>query len=113
MYKRPVRVLYLGQSDDPRTEMAARLTAEIGAGRMEGRRASVRDVDAESLAWADLVVPLDAESLRQCPALPPTARLKSWTLPDADGEQARAIIRERIQSMLGGLRLLSRLDGET
>ena len=112
MYKRPVRVLYLGQAYDPRTEMAARLTAEIGAGRMEGRGASVRDVDAESLAWADLVVPMDAESLRQCPAPPPTARLKPWDLPDANGERARAIIHERIQAMLGGLRMLSRLDGK-
>jgi hypothetical protein len=110
MYKRPARILYLGLPGDPRPKLAAGLTAEIGAGRMDGRGASVSDVDADTLAWPDLVVPLDAESLRRCPPLPPTARLRPWDLPDADGETARAIIHERIQSMLGGLRMLARLD---
>ena len=112
MYKRPARILYLGPPDDRRTVIATRLTAEIGAGWVEGRGAPVHDVDAEALSWADLVIPLDAQSLQQCPPLPPTARLKPWDLPDGDSEEAETLIRAHIRSMLGGMRLLSRLDGK-
>jgi hypothetical protein len=110
MYKRPARVLFLGEPGDRRIETATRLTADIGAGWMEARGASVRDVGSDTIAWADLVIPLDADSRRQCPSLPATARLKVWELPDGPGEEGEAIIRERIHAMLGGLRMLSRLD---
>ena len=110
MYQRPARILYLGQMNDPRTETATRLTDEIGAGWMEGRGVPVREVDAGTLAWADLVIPLDADMRRECPPLPVTARMKSWDLPADCTTQTEAIIREHVQAMLGGLRMLSRGD---
>lgn len=110
MYKRPAHVLFLAGSGDRRVETATRLTADIGAGWMEARGASVQDVGLDTLHWADLVIPLDADSRRRCPALPATARLKVWDLPDLPGEEGEAIIRERVHAMLGGLRMLSRLD---
>jgi predicted protein tyrosine phosphatase len=110
MYKRPVRILFLAGSGNRRTQTATRLTADIGAGWMEARGASVEDVGSGALAWADLVVLLDADSRRRCPALPATARLKSLDLPDDPSEGGEAIIRKRIHAMLGGLRMLSRLD---
>ncbi len=116
MYKRPAHVLFLAGPGDRRVETATRLTADIGAGWMEARGASVQDVGLDTLDWADLVIPLDADSRRRCPALPATARLKVWDLPDLpgeegeEGEEGEAIIRERVHAMLGGLRMLSRLD---
>ncbi len=110
MYKRPARVLFIGANGDSHTDLAARLTGEIGAGWMEGLGADLDRLDADQLAWADLVIPLDVHTRQRCPALPPTARLKVWDLPELPPEDTEAEIRRRLTGMLGGLRMLSRVD---
>ncbi|WP_018953953.1 hypothetical protein [Thioalkalivibrio sulfidiphilus] len=112
MFKRAARVLFIGGSGDWRTDLAVRLMGEIGAGWMEGRGVDLDRLDAEQLAWADLVIPLDVDTRQRCPALPPTARLKVWDLPELPPEETEAEIRRRLTSMLGGLRMLSRVDGK-
>jgi len=110
MYKRPARVLFIATPGDWRTDLAVRLTGEIGAGWMEGRGAALDQLDPDHLAWADLVIPLDEESRLHCPALPPTARLKAWDLPALSPDDTEAEIHRRLGAMLGGLRMLSRVD---
>jgi len=112
MYKRAARVLFIGVSGDSRTDLAVRLLGEIGAGWMEGRGADLDRLDADQLAWADLVIPLDRQTRESCPPLPPTARLKVWDLPELPPKETEAEIRRRLTGMLGGLRMLSRVDGE-
>jgi hypothetical protein len=110
MYKRAARVLFVCMPGDERAALAARLTAGIAQGWMEARHAVVDDVDGGALAWADLVIPLDARTRDRCPALPPTTRLRPWDLPDLPPEETEAEIRRRLASMLGGLRMLARLE---
>ncbi|MFN2348549.1 MAG: hypothetical protein ABR558_03100 [Thioalkalivibrio sp.] len=110
MFKRPARILFIGTSGDWRTELAVRLTGELGAGWMEGRGADVQGLDPDILAWADLVIPLDEKSRQRCPALPPTARLKAWDLPTRSPDDTETEMRLRLGAMLGGLHMLSRVD---
>jgi hypothetical protein len=110
MYKRPARMLFLCAPGDERAALAARLTAGIGPGWMEARHAAVDDVDGGAIAWADVVIALDPAARDRCPALPPGVRLRPWDLPDLPPEEAEAEIRRRLASMLGGLRMLARVD---
>jgi hypothetical protein len=110
MYKRPARILFIGANGDSRTDLAARLTGEIGAGWMEGLGTDLDRLDADQLAWADLVIPLDSHTRQRCPALPASARLKIWDLPELPPDETEAEIRRRLIGMLGGLRMLSRVD---
>lgn len=110
MYKRAARVLFVGASGDWRTDLAVRLLGEMGTGWMEGRASDLDRLDAEQLDWADLVIPLDQQTRQRCPTLPPTARLKIWDLPELTPDDTEAEIRRRLTGMLGGLRMLSRVD---
>jgi protein-tyrosine-phosphatase len=111
MYKRAARVLFVCMPGDERAALAARLTAGIAPGWMEARHAAVDEVDGGALAWADLVIALDARARDRCPVLPPGGRLRHWDLPDLPPEETKAEIRRRLASMLGGLHMLARLEG--
>ncbi|HKJ09515.1 MAG TPA: hypothetical protein VKA76_10545 [Gammaproteobacteria bacterium] len=74
-------------------------------------------LDESLLGWADLLVCLDAAALTACPALPPDVRRIHWPAVAAvahlgvDDPTLRKALEERIQGMIGGMRLLAGLDG--
>lgn len=122
MYKRALRIVFLGE---PRAaSAAAACAARLGEGRIEGRarvpsgqvvaasagQADTAELAAEDLAWADLCVSLD-------PAVTlPTARsglaVRYWTGAPAMTDDAAyaAFLGTHVAGILGGLRLLDRLD---
>ncbi|HKK06372.1 MAG TPA: hypothetical protein VKA50_11045 [Gammaproteobacteria bacterium] len=122
MYKRHARILFLEAAPAIRARMAEAAGSRLGTGWLEARAASlaVREgagsVDAQCapltealLAWADLVVTLDAGSERHCPPLPPGTRRKHWTLVGTKA-QAAGEIEAQVRSMVAGLRMLARSD---
>lgn len=122
MYKRAVRVVFLG---DPRSAAAAAAcAARFGAGRIEGRarvppgqvfdafasHCQMAELAAEDLVWADLCVSLDA-SVTLTGARSGLA-VRHWTGAPAITDSAAydAFLETHIAGILGGLRLLDRLD---
>lgn len=103
-YKRPARVLFVA-TDTAAADIGAR-AARLGAGWIEPR-AALAPPQATALAWADLVVSLDQDARDTLPPLPPTARHVHW--PPASATERE----QRIRGMLGGLRLLSRIEEDT
>ncbi len=105
MYKRPVRLLFLhrrGAQDEQDAACAALEAATRHAQWIEARRTSLEEA-GEALDWADLVLTLGE---CPCPPLPAHAQHRRW--PDLD----RTAIEERLAGVVGGLRLLSRLDDD-
>jgi hypothetical protein len=133
MYKRRAQVLFLDYSGHSHAAMAAALAGELGGDWLTGRGAAIAPeglapgvdevmadavmpvpgVDEQALEWADLVVMLDPETREACPPVPPGTRAKPWSLP-APGEiglaELRDDLRERITCMIGGMRMLARVD---
>lgn len=76
----------------------------------------------EMLAWADLVVTVCGHADEHCPVLPPGTQKKHWPLSDpakAIGSEAEIMavfratrddIRVRVESLIGGMRLLAQSD---
>lgn len=139
MYKRKARVLFLSQANDCRGLLAERLAGHLGGEWLEARSAGLamhppdprvagalagfgldapppggRAVTAEDLTWADLVVSLD-EPARAVP-LPAGTRGKHWPLPAAPAlgglDALREEIARRITAMVGGMRMLARMDAD-
>jgi len=105
VYKRPVRLLFLHRSGERREHDAAHLALEAATRHgdwIEARRAPLEDA-ADALAWADLVLTLGT---CPCPPLPPHAQHRHW--PDL----RPTAIQGRLAGVVGGLRLLSRLDDD-
>ncbi len=103
MYKRPVRLLFVHRRGEKTELDAARTALEVASrhsGWIEARRATPEEA-AEALAWADLVLTLGE---CPCPPLPAHAQHRHWP------ELRQAAIEERLAGVVGGLRLLSRLD---
>lgn len=83
-------------------------------------RQESKTLTPEMLEWADLVVTVCGHADESCPVLPPHVQKKHWPLEDpakATGSEQevmtkfRAIrdeIRERIDGLIGGLRMLAR-----
>ncbi|MHB8744122.1 MAG: arsenate reductase (thioredoxin) [Sulfuricaulis sp.] len=79
-------------------------------------------VTPEMLEWADLVVTVCGHADEHCPALPPGVQKKHWPLKDparARGTDAEIMqvfrttrdeIRNRVEGMIGGIKLLARQD---
>ena len=73
----------------------------------------------ELIAWADLVVTVCAHADAQCPVIPVGTQKRHWPVADPAmfaGDDARALpmfraardeLRERVEGILGGLRLLA------
>jgi arsenate reductase len=76
----------------------------------------------EMLAWADLVVTVCGHADEHCPALPAAVQKKHWPLSDpakATGteEQVMAVfratrddIKEWVAGMIGGMKMLAKMD---
>lgn len=106
-YKRAVRILVVGSGE----RLAAALAAARGAGRgwIEARGAAPGDVagDPQDLAWADLVVALDAAAEAAVRNERPAARLRRA----AGGGGGAAAIEREIEGIVGGLKMLQKDDG--
>lgn len=77
--------------------------------------------NADALAWADLVVTLCRDSAARAHALPPGVQKKYWPVPEPrlarpEAEIGAALrvlrdeLRERVDGLIGGMRLLARMD---
>lgn len=76
----------------------------------------------EMLDWADLIVTVCGHADERCPVVPAGKQKRHWPLPDpakATGTEEeilrafRAVrddVRARVEGLLGGIRLLARLD---
>ncbi|MHB8563918.1 MAG: hypothetical protein ACYDDA_08220 [Acidiferrobacteraceae bacterium] len=122
MYKRAVRIVFLGAP--PETSMARACALGIGGKRIEVRARCtpgsdlpaglgdglVLPLDDADLAWADLCVVLDAAvgplDVRRGLAV------RYWTDGPAQGSPDAyvAFLAPRIEGIIGGLRLLERMD---
>jgi len=79
-------------------------------------------VDPEMLQWADLVVTVCGHADEHCPVLPPKTQKKHWPLSDpakATGSEeeimrvfraTRDDIRERVASLIAGMKMLAHLE---
>ncbi len=73
---------------------------------------------SDMLAWADLVVTISGSDSKTAPApLPPGVQGKLWRLGNAGAtpdletwRRLRDTIRDRIESMIGGMNMLKRMD---
>lgn len=139
LYKRPARVLFLSREDRCRGLLAQAWAKTLGGHWLEARSAglhpaaeadprlaSVLNADgasaeglhpealaADMLAWADLLVSLDSEARTHLTTLANGIPLKHWDLPDEDDlETLSRTIRRRVEQMIGGLRMLARMDAD-
>nr|WP_296747780.1 precorrin-3B synthase [Thioalkalivibrio sp.] len=113
MYKRPARVLVAALDDDGRADYVARLAANPALSKwLEVRpTASMRQLNPDDLHWADLLVAVDGAAAQALPAEhPSTCRLKRWDLPPADSPDLPAAVGAALFVMIGGMRMLSRVD---
>lgn len=85
-------------------------------------RQQSRRLTPEMLVWADLVVTVCGHADEHCPVLPAGTQKKHWPLSDpakASGSEteimavfraARDDIRARVESLVGGMRMLAQSD---
>ena len=112
-YKRKVRVAFLSEGDPSLAPLAAQIAA-VAADWIEARAAwltrhegEAELLDSTLLAWADLVVTLDAMAEAQCPALPAGVLKRYYPV----GKNPNEELQRRIAGMVGGLRLMERTAG--
>lgn len=101
MYKRRAHVVFFA-ADELLTEKALRSARALATDWIEARSY------VPPLTDCDLFITLDAGGLSHLPRLPQGVRHKHWSLaPDAVDQDIEA----RVQGLIGGMRLLARLDG--
>lgn len=121
-YKRQARIVFLGGLHPAPANLAAHYARKLGGEWMEARAAVLSGVPGEVevineglLAWADLLVTLDAAALAARPPLrsglqhrhypfepiPPAADKAAWS-------ELTVRVRERVEGMIGGMRLLEK-----
>ncbi|MEJ2060018.1 MAG: hypothetical protein P8Y64_05955 [Gammaproteobacteria bacterium] len=136
MYKRKARVLFVSRHCRARPVLAAALAGGVGADWLEGRAAGIdpkpvpleigqllaeKDESSpgrclalapELLEWADLVVAFTEDDLKTIGPLPATTRSKVWDVePDeTNPDRLYARLKHRVECMVGGMRMLSRVD---
>lgn len=119
MYKRKAQVVFLDRTGKAAAPLAAKLAGELGADWLEARAAAlepastVAPLDEAVKHWADLLVHFDEATGEAAKPLPPTTRLKYWPLkadPETDSAQLLEELRQRVNGMIGGMRMLSRLS---
>lgn len=107
MYKRRARIIFCSIRRVGLASKARQLAVELGAQWLEADAATTIELlRPEQLQWADLVVTLGTDRAISL-ELPSHVRHSHWQMATADDD----ILRERIEGMIGGLRMLSRLDG--
>ncbi len=99
-YKRRARVVFLGTPEQ--VALACEAAAREGADWIQ-----TGEPEKAVYGWADLVVTLDQSARESLPPLPATTRHKHWPVACKDD------ISRRVRGMIGGLRLLSRLDASS
>jgi len=100
-YKRKARVLFL-DGGSGLAGRAAAIAGEVGGPWLEGQCSSLPP-DGALLEWADLVVTLDDEAERGCPAaLPRQVQRRHYAVGD------EAALRQRVEGMVGGVRMMGR-----
>lgn len=107
MYKRPAHVLLLHPDPERIASLAAQAVSENTRWLIiRVRRPHPAPID--EVAWADLIISppsLDTTSLAG------STPQRHWSeLESVDGSDDPAGIRRRIQGMVGGLRMLARID---
>ena len=115
MFKRRARLLVAAERPDGR---AARVAELAGAAELEDwievRPArAMAEVARGDLDWADLLVAVDEQAARAMPAgRPATCRPKYWRLPGETGADFDLQTLEALRCMVGGMRMLARVDAD-
>ncbi|WP_024327744.1 hypothetical protein [Thioalkalivibrio sp. AKL19] len=115
MFKRRAHLLVAAERPDGRAARVAELAAAAEfEDWIEVRPArAMAEVADEDLAWADLLVAVDAAAGRAMPAERPAAcRPKYWKLPGETGAAFDLQTLEALRCMVGGMRMLARVDAE-
>lgn len=99
MYKRSARIIFLGNQQ--LRDWANKACAHYGSHWLESKEATLTSLD-----WADLVITLDADALKNLPELPRQTRHKHWPL-DHENEKT---VTQKVLGMIGGMKMLARLD---
>jgi 5,10-methenyltetrahydrofolate synthetase len=109
-YKRAARVLFVGAG--PLPALAAATAGRVGGGWIEPRPSTPEAAarDPALLAWADLLVTLDAAADAAMRHAAPSAQIRRVTIDSPIGDAAAALERE-IGGIVGGLKLLQKDDG--
>lgn len=112
MYKRRARLLFVHPLDREKARQASEMAIQLGQDWLESRGTCYADyignVDSTgNRDWADLVIHLGAMPAGALP-LAPHAQLRCWQLTEDADWQAR--LSHKIQGVIGGLRMLARLD---
>ena len=119
-YKRPARILFVSGVHAATANLAAHYGNRLGAEWMSARAAVLAEVggdapvlDAAQLEWADLLVTLDTAALAGKPALRTGLQHRHYPVEpvpqpsDKTGwSEFAGRIRQRIEGMIGGMRLL-------
>ena len=100
MYKRRARILFWHPTDPAKARYAASLAEALGADWLEAR-ANETDDD-----WPDLLIALGYDAVPDTPRAAHT-QCKYWPLAQNLWEDA---VHKRILGIIGGLRLLARMD---
>lgn len=112
MYKRRARLLFVHPLDREKARTAAEIATQLGQDWLESRDTCYADyignVDPTgNREWADLVILLGAMPADALP-LAPHAQLRCWQMTEDANWLDR--LSHKIQGVIGGLRLLARLD---
>lgn len=112
MYKRRARLLFIHPVDPEKALQASEMATQLGPDWLECRGACCNDYMASPDSsgyrdWPDLAIFLGATPATPLP-LAPHAQLRCWQLQE--DENWPAMISHKIQGVIGGLRLLARLD---
>ena len=119
-YKRQARIVFLGGLHPAPANLAAHYVQKLGREWMEARAAVLTGVSGEVavlndelLAWADLLVTLDSAALAERPPLRAGMQHRHYpfepipAVADKAGwSELAARVRERVEGMIGGMRLL-------
>ena len=135
VYKRKAHVLFVSSGDACRALMAAAFANSLGQRYLLARAVSLQvlgqtqalaevmrevgladfdsslhSLNSENLAWADLVITLDAAAAAACPSLPAHVQQRCYVFaPPENMEDLRAVraaIQQRVAGMVGGMQLM-------
>jgi len=133
-YKRRAHVLFVGSGEACRALLAAHFANTIGAAWMEARAVllqaalvplapacelaggespeqTVHGLNQENIAWADLIVTLDEAANLACLSCPTRVQQRCYLIPQpettADMQHVRDTIQQRVEGMIGGMRMMS------
>lgn len=106
-YKRRLRLLWIAVDHPQWAREACEFAAPLSADRIEHRGAA----SAHPSEWPDLIVTLDDAARDTLPPLPTRVQVRHLDLAGAaDPAARRALVEARVSGILGGLRLLDRLE---